>query len=75
MKRKVASKPALTAAPERRIEVLKISEIARRPQFQVRKHGTYSETVREYADKIQAGIEFPPVKIADIKGVLTLVDG
>ena len=42
--------------------------------FQTR-YGLMDETVAEYAELMSDGVEFPPVSVYDISGVLSLVDG
>lgn len=53
---------------------VKISEVAQVSDMQVRTR-TDAGVVKRYAQAMRAGAEFPPIIVADVDGVLLLVDG
>ncbi|NGM20409.1 ParB N-terminal domain-containing protein [Roseomonas stagni] len=53
---------------------LDIADLHRDPRNQIR-HGTNRAVVDRYATALRAGVELPPVRVAMIEGVPTLVDG
>lgn len=55
-------------------EGLNIDRLVIDPSFQVRRQ-TDHQKVREYARAMANGVRFPPLTVADVDGVLFLVDG
>ena len=61
-------------SPDNAVIAVPIADIVLDKSLQVRKK-TYPSTVRKYADAMEAGKEFPAIRVACIDGILVLVDG
>jgi hypothetical protein len=51
-----------------------LSHMVKDPEFQVRKR-TNQQKMKQYAESMEAGCEFPPVQLGAVEGVLVLLDG
>lgn len=66
--------PSDSKPKHRRLNV-KVDDVVALEAYQARAAGLVPKTVREYADAMAAGAEFPPIKVAVIEGACVLIGG